>query len=220
MRKTAAFLTSALTLVLLSACNAGTVPPTDSPSSSSSSSSTPTMPTASSEASSWTWDGIMQNGKHQAIIETSKGSITVELDADTAPKTVTNFMALASSGYYSKTTFHRVIPGFMIQGGDPNGNGTGGQSIFGETFEDEINPTSAMYKTGYKKGAIAMANRGPNTNGSQFFIMDADYPLPPSYTIFGKVTAGQDVVNAIANVERGANDMPTEPVTFNVKVVK
>jgi cyclophilin family peptidyl-prolyl cis-trans isomerase len=162
----------------------------------------------------------MQSGKHQAIIETNKGSITVELDADTAPKTVTNFMALASSGYYSKTTFHRVIPGFMIQGGDPNGNGTGGQSIFGATFEDEINPVSATYKTGYKKGVIAMANRGPNTNGSQFFIMDADYPLPPSYTIFGKVTAGQDIVNAIANVERGANDMPTEPVTFNVKVVK
>ena len=225
MRKTTVTLTSALTLVLLSACNAGNVPPTDSVSSSSSSTSsssfsTSSMPAASSEASSWTWDGIMQNGKHQAIIETNKGSITVELDADTAPKTVTNFMALASSGYYSKTTFHRVIPGFMIQGGDPNGNGTGGQSIFGATFEDEINPVSATYKTGYKKGVIAMANRGPNTNGSQFFIMDADYPLPPSYTIFGKVTAGQDIVNAIANVERGANDMPTEPVTFNVKVVK
>lgn len=162
----------------------------------------------------------MQNGKHEVIIETSKGNITLELDADVAPKTVTNFMALAASGYYNNVTFHRVIPGFMIQGGDPNGNGTGGRSIFGETFEDEINPTSPTYKTGYKTGVIAMANRGPNTNGSQFFIMDADYPLPPSYTIFGKVTAGQDVVNTIANVERGPDDKPTEPVTFNVKVVR
>ena len=162
----------------------------------------------------------MQKGIHQAVIETSKGSITVELDATIAPKTVTNFMALAASGYYNKTTFHRVIPGFMIQGGDPNGNGTGGRSIFGETFEDEIKASSATYKTGYKTGVIAMANRGPNTNGSQFFIMDGDTPLPPSYTIFGKVTAGQDVVNTIANVGRGANDMPKEAVTFSVKVIK
>ncbi len=159
-------------------------------------------------------------GKHQAIIKTSKGDITVELDADIAPKTVTNFMALASSGYYSGVTFHRVIPGFMIQGGDPSGNGTGGKSVFGEMFEDEIQPNSATYKTGYKAGVIAMANRGPHTNGSQFFIMDADYPLPPSYTIFGRVTSGQDVVNTIARVPRDGSDMPKDKVTFNVVVVK
>lgn len=172
------------------------------------------------QASTWTWDGIMQKGLHQAIIKTNKGDITVELDAKLAPKTVTNFMALAASGYYKDVTFHRVIPGFMIQGGDPNGNGTGGRSIFGETFEDEINPKASVYQGGYKTGSIAMANRGPNTNGSQFFIMDADYPLPPNYTIFGKVTSGIDVVHAIAKLERDPNDKPTSPVTFDVKVVK
>jgi cyclophilin family peptidyl-prolyl cis-trans isomerase len=153
-------------------------------------------------------------------LATSKGDITLELDADAAPKTVTNFMALAGSNYYSGLTFHRVIPGFMIQGGDPTGNGTGGRSIFGEMFEDEIKTDSDLYKTGYKAGVIAMANRGPNTNGSQFFIMDRDYPLPPNYTIFGHVTAGQDVVNTIARVDRDpSNDMPKEKVTFTAKVV-
>jgi cyclophilin family peptidyl-prolyl cis-trans isomerase len=130
-------------------------------------------------------------------------------------------MALASSGFYNGLTFHRVIPGFMIQGGDPNGDGTGGASIYGERFEDEIDPSSDLYRTGYKKGVLAMANAGPNTNGSQFFIMETDYPLPPNYTIFGKVTSGQDVVSAIAKVDRDmTSNMPTEPVTFSVKVLK
>ena len=99
----------------------------------------------------------------------------------------------------------------MIQGGDPNGNGTGGP---GYQFADELNPATASYKAGYKKGVVAMANAGPNTNGSQFFIMTADYPLPNSYTIFGHVVSGQDVVDKIANVPRGSNDMPTTPVTM------
>src|SRR3989338_7569082 len=152
------------------------------------------------------FDGKLLSGKHTVVLETSEGNITVEIDADAAPKTATNFIVLAQSGYYDNLTFHRVIPGFMIQGGDPSGNGTGGKSVFGEMFEDEIKTDSALYKTGYKAGVIAMANRGPNTNGSQFFIMDTDYPLPPNYTIFGHVTAGQDVVHSIATVERGAAD--------------
>ena len=164
------------------------------------------------------WDGTLLKGKHTVVLQTSKGDITLELDADASPKTVTNFVTLAKSGFYDGLTFHRVIPGFMIQGGDPNGNGTGGQSIYGPTFEDEITHAPALYKTGYKKGVVAMANAGPNTNGSQFFIMEADYALSPDYTIFGKVTSGQDVVSAIANVAKGPNDMPTTPVTFTTKV--
>ena len=102
--------------------------------------------------------------------------------------------------------FHRVIPGFMIQGGDPTGTGTGGP---GYKFEDE--PVNKRYE----RGTLAMANAGPNTNGSQFFIMHADYGLPPNYTIFGKLTGGEDVVDKIANASKGANDRPHEPVTIN-----
>lgn len=171
-------------------------------------------------SSAWKWDGVIMKGKHQVVIKTNKGDITLELDADIAPKTVTNFMALASSGYYKELTFHRVIPGFMIQGGDPNGNGSGGKSIFGEMFEDEIKIDSPTYKTGYKAGVIAMANSGPNTNGSQFFIMDVDYPLQPKYTIFGHVTQGQDIVNTIARVPHNETDNPKDKVTFDVKVVQ
>lgn len=133
-----------------------------------------------------------------ATIKTPKGDIEVELYPEDAPKTVTNFVTHAKSGYYTNLTFHRVEPGFVIQGGDPNGNGTGGYSIYGDTFEDELNPSTESYKMGYKEGVLAMANRGPNTNGSQFFIMLADNEsLPKSYTIFGKVTKGMDVVKQI-----------------------
>ncbi len=198
-----------VSLAVLAACNSAT-PSTPTP-----------MPSGSGSTATgpWTWDGAQLTGKHEAVIKTSKGDITVELDATMAPKTVTNFMALAASGYYDNVTFHRVIPGFMIQGGDPNGTGAGGRSIFGDTFEDEIDPKNAAYHP-YKKGTLAMANRGPNTNGSQFFIMHADYRLDPNYTIFGKVTKGQDVVDAIANVPRGVNDKPNEKVTFSVTPVK
>lgn len=158
------------------------------------------------------------SGKHLVTLKTSKGNIELELDADMAPKTVTNFIVHAKEGYYDGLIFHRVIPGFMIQGGDPNGTGTGGESIYGDTFEDEIDPTDSVYAGGYKQGAIAMANRGPDTNGSQFFIMDADYGLPPSYTIFGRVIKGQEVVTAIARVERDGRDKPLTPVTFTPTV--
>ncbi len=202
-----------LTLALLAACS---TPPATDPLPSSPDTMVPHTSTGSVA-----WDGKLLDGKHTVILQTSKGDITLELDADLAPKTVTNFVVLSKSGYYNDLTFHRVIPGFMIQGGDPTGNGTGGRSIFGEMFEDEIDPEGDVYSDGYKAGTIAMANRGPDTNGSQFFIMDKDYPLPPNYTIFGHVTKGQDTVGRIANSDRNAsNDMPKEKVTFTVKVVQ
>jgi cyclophilin family peptidyl-prolyl cis-trans isomerase len=149
-----------------------------------------------------------------AVIKTNLGTIKFEMLEDDAPKTTENFRTLAERGYYDGVIFHRVIKGFMIQGGDPLGMGVGGESAWGGTFKDEINPQSEVYRRGYKRGVVAMANRGPNTNGSQFFIMHQDNPLPPNYTIFGRVTEGQDVVDAIATTQTGANDKPTQAVTM------
>jgi cyclophilin family peptidyl-prolyl cis-trans isomerase len=136
-------------------------------------------------------------GKHVAM-ETSLGTIEFELLQQDAPVTVENFRLLAEKGYYNGVIFHRIVKGFMIQGGDPKGTGEGGESAWGGEFADEIDPRSPLYKAGYKRGLLAMANSGPNTNGSQFFIMHQDYPLPPSYTIFGRVTKGLEVVDAMA----------------------
>ena len=147
-----------------------------------------------------------------AVIETNKGTIRFELLEDEAPKTTENFIKLAEKGYYNGIIFHRVIKGFMIQGGDPTGTGSGGASAWGGKFPDEINRTSALYQGPYAAGTVAMANAGPNTNGSQFFIMHVDYPLPPSYSKFGRVTEGQDVVNAIATSATDRNDRPTDEV--------
>jgi cyclophilin family peptidyl-prolyl cis-trans isomerase len=144
-------------------------------------------------------------------IETNHGKIVFQTYNDDAPKTVENFITLAKKGFYDNLIFHRVIKGFMIQGGDPTGTGMGGP---GYKFADEINPNSALYRTGYKKGVVAMANSGPNTNGSQFFIMLADTPLPPSYTIFGHVISGQEVVDEIGDVKTGTNDKPEESVVM------
>lgn len=155
--------------------------------------------------------------KHMITLDTNYGVITFETYDTDAPKTVENFVTLANKGYYNGLTFHRVIPGFMIQGGDPTGNGTGGP---GYKFADELDPTTASYKAGYKKGVVAMANAGPNTNGSQFFIMTEDYPLPNNYTIFGKVVSGQDVVDAISKVKTGAQDKPVSPVVMKTVTVK
>ena len=149
-----------------------------------------------------------------ARIETNVGTIRFELLEDDAPKTAENFRLLAEKGFYDGVIFHRVIKGFMIQGGDPTGTGRGGESAQGGRFNDEINSRSELYRGPYAKGTVAMANAGPNTNGSQFFIMHADYPLPPSYTKFGRVIEGQDVVNAIAETPTGRNDKPTQPVTM------
>ena len=142
-------------------------------------------------------------------LATNFGDVTFQTFDTTAPKTVANFIKLAGDGFYDGLTFHRVIDGFMIQGGDPNGDGTGGPDY---TFEDEINTSSPLYQEGYKKGIVAMANRGPNTNGSQFFIMLKDTPLPPQYTIFGNVTEGQDAVDAIGKVKTDERNKPLEPV--------
>lgn len=147
-----------------------------------------------------------------AVLQTNKGTIRFELLEEDAPKTTENFITLAERGYYNGIIFHRVIDGFMIQGGDPTGTGSGGESAWGGRFNDEINSSSDVYKRGYKAGTVAMANAGPNTNGSQFFIMHVDYPLPPSYSIFGNVTEGQDVVDAIAKSPRDRNDKPLSEI--------
>lgn len=208
------------------------------------------------------FDGKVLSGKHTVVLKTTKGDVTVELDADAAPMTVTNFIWLAKTGYFNGLTFHRVIPGFMVQAGDPNGDGTGGASIFGPTFADEINADSyglqnqtlkdltqgqplpenlkgmenltvkQFYeKQGYaystkfrslpmRRGALAMANRGPNTNGSQFFIITAERTpwLEGKHTVFGTVTGGMDVVDAISNVAKNPQDKPETAITMNVEV--
>ena len=153
-----------------------------------------------------------------AVIQTNKGTIKFELLESDAPKTTENFITLAEKGYYDGVIFHRVIKGFMIQGGDPTGTGSGGASAWGGRFNDEIDSSAPLYKAGYKKGIVAMANAGPNTNGSQFFIMHADYPLPPGYTIFGRVTDGLDIVDAIATTptvsDRPVSEVKMEKVTI------
>jgi cyclophilin family peptidyl-prolyl cis-trans isomerase len=150
-----------------------------------------------------------------AVIETNKGTIKFELLETESPKTTENFRLLAQKNYYDGVIFHRVIPNFMIQGGDPLGEGYGGESAWGGKFDDEIDKSSMLYVGMYEKGTVAMANAGPNTNGSQFFIMHVDYPLPPNYTKFGRVIEGHDVVDAIANVPRNQNDKPLDPVIMN-----
>ena len=142
-----------------------------------------------------------------ATLHTSEGAIEVELYPDAAPKTVENFEKLARDGFYEGVIFHRVIPDFMIQGGDPTGTGMGGP---GYEFEDEFNEHRVV------RGALAMANAGPNTNGSQFFIVTAEATpwLDGKHTVFGRVTSGMDVVDRIADAERDANDRPLEPVTI------
>ncbi|MFN0148127.1 MAG: peptidylprolyl isomerase [Dehalococcoidia bacterium] len=142
---------------------------------------------------------------YTATIETTAGTMVAELFPGDAPQTVNNFVFLAKDGYYTDVIFHRIISGFMIQGGDPTGTGSGGP---GYKFADE------KVTRKYLRGTLAMANAGPNTNGSQFFVMHADYGLPPSYTIFGKLTSGEDVVDAIAEAKKGAGDRPVEPVSI------
>lgn len=155
-----------------------------------------------------------------AVIETNKGTIKIELLEQDAPKTTENFRLLAERNYYDGVIFHRVIKNFMIQGGDPLGEGYGGESAWGGKFDDEIDRGSALYSGGYEKGTVAMANSGPNTNGSQFFIMHVDYPLPPSYAKFGKVIEGQDVVDAIADIETDHKDKPVEPVVMKTVTIE
>ena len=149
--------------------------------------------------------------KYTALIKTNLGDIEVEFFTTDAPKTVNNFITLSKDGYYDNVIFHRVISGFMIQGGDPSGTGHGDYGKYpGYEFEDELNN-----QVPYSKGILAMANKGPNTNGSQFFIMHVDYPLPYNYTIFGKVVDGLEVVDKIASVQTDSSDKPLDDVTIN-----
>ena len=160
---------------------------------------------------------LKDDAKYSADLETTHGTITVELYPEDAPKTVNNFVSLAREGFYDGTIFHRVVKGFVIQGGDPTGTGTGGP---GYKFEDE------RVAKDYEEGTLAMANAGPNTNGSQFFIVLEDMRgrLPKNYTIFGKVTGGMDVVRKIGDVQvqpspSGEPSSPIEPVELkSVKV--
>ena len=172
-----------------------------------------------------------------AVLKTNQGEIKIQLFPEQAPMTVENFIRLAQKGYYDGTIFHRVISDFMIQGGDPEGNGTGGESIWGHPFEDEL--SRELFNI---RGALSMANSGPNTNGSQFFIVQnknmpkryikqmepAGYPkeiihaykqggtpwLDGRHTVFGQVTSGMDVVDEIAAVERDMADKPKEDVVI------
>jgi cyclophilin family peptidyl-prolyl cis-trans isomerase len=143
-----------------------------------------------------------------ATLHTSEGPIEVELHSDDAPKTVANFEQLSRDGFYEGVIFHRVIPDFMIQGGDPTGTGMGGP---GYEFEDEFNEHRV------ERGALAMANAGPNTNGSQFFIVTAEATpwLDGKHTVFGRVTSGMDVVDRISQMDSDANDRPRKPVTID-----
>ena len=175
----------------------------------------------------------------QATIKTSLGEVRVQLFAKLAPKTVKNFVELAKKGYYNGVLFHRVIPDFMIQGGDPTGTGRGGESIYGEAFEDEFSDQLFNFN-----GALSMANAGPNTNGSQFFIVSASrvpanmleqmkmvgYPqeiidhyketggtpwLDHRHTVFGQVISGMEIVEKISKVDRDGMDKPKEDVVMN-----
>ena len=182
----------------------------NSNSSNSSSSNSSTSPTASKVASFPNCDSIQYTKPTSdpiAKVSTEKGCIVLELYVADAPKTVQNFIQHSNDGYYNNTIFHRLVKDFVIQGGDPKGDGSGGESIYGTKFADELNPNTQSYKTGYVKGVLAMANAGPNTNGSQFFITVGDLTtsLTKNYTIFGKVLAGQDLADAISKGETVAN---------------
>lgn len=179
----------------------------------------------------------------KALIDTTKGQILIQLFPDQAPKTVQNFVSLAEDHYYDGTIFHRVIPEFMIQGGDPTGTGMGGQSSFGTPFEDEF--SAEVFNL---RGALSMANAGPNTNGSQFFVVQstkvpadmiqqmqaAGYPnevvemyqnggtpwLDHRHTVFGQVIEGLDVVDQIATAKTGMQDKPVEEIKINSVIIK
>ena len=147
---------------------------------------------------------------YTVTLKTTEGDIAIKLSDNETPIAVNNFVKLSKDGFYAGVIFHRVIDGFMIQGGDPKGNGTGGP---GYTFDDE------PFTGEYVRGTVAMANSGPNTNGSQFFIMHQDYPLPKNYTIFGQVVEGLDVVDRIATAEivpgpSGENSTPVNPIVI------
>jgi cyclophilin family peptidyl-prolyl cis-trans isomerase len=169
--------------------------------------------------------GAKSSGGKHATIETDKGPIEIEFLESNQPRAVENFRLLAEHGYYNGLTFHRIVKGFMIQGGDPTGTGSGGESAWGGSFDDEIDAQSELYREGYRRGIVAMANSGPNTNGSQFFIMHMDYELPPNYVIFARVTSGMTAVDAIADTrttlgDSGETSKPVTPQVIKTVTVK
>ena len=169
--------------------------------------------------------GAKSSGGRHAVLQLQQGEIELELFPEAAPRAVENFRLLAEHGYYDGLTFHRIIRGFMLQGGDPLGDGRGGQSAWGGTFADELDPASPLYRAGYRRGIVAMANRGPNTNTSQFFIMHQDYRLPPAYVIFAKVIRGFEVVDALAELPTtpgpdGSASVPRQPPVIRRIVIK
>ena len=148
--------------------------------------------------------GAKSSGGKHATIETDKGVIEIELLEEQSPQAVENFRLLAEHGYYDGLTFHRIVKGFMIQGGDPTGTGTGGESAWGEAFPDNINQQSPLYQAGYRRGIVAYANAGPNTNGSQFFIVTKQGGtqwLDGKHAVFGRVIKGTEVCDAIKSVK-------------------
>lgn len=155
-------------------------------------------------------------GEQIVVMKTSMGTIKLRFFPDKAPLAVENFLGHAAAGYYDGVTFHRVIPGFMIQGGDPKGNGTGGESIWGKEFKNETSPALT-----HIRGALSMANAGPDTNGSQFFIVQKDSQfLDGGYSIFGQAFEGLDVVDQIVNVKRDGSDKPLTPVKMEKVTVE
>lgn len=151
------------------------------------------------------WSALLAS---EVVFETTQGKIVFALKPEIAPKACENFEGLVKKGYYDGITFHRIIKNFMIQGGDPTGTGRGGQSIYGQPFEDEFKP-NVMFN---KAGILAMANAGRNTNGSQFFITTVPTPhLNGRHTIFGEVIEGMDVVQKLENVVTDGRDMPMQP---------
>lgn len=176
---------------------------------------TPSEDKTTMEEQTWAFPGVLpaeRIANKQARISTEKGDIVIELYADTAPMAVSNFVYLAEGGYYDGVIFHRVIEGFMIQGGDPTGTGRGGP---GYQFKDELSDDRT-----YTRGTVAMANAGANTNGSQFFIVHKDSPLPHDYTIFGNVVSGMDVVDAIAATPTDRTDRPLESIVMEKVTVE
>jgi cyclophilin family peptidyl-prolyl cis-trans isomerase len=156
---------------------------------------------------------------HTAVIETDMGTIKIELLGAEAPVTAENFRLLAEKGFYNNLTFHRIISGFMIQGGDPTGSGSGGQTATGAALPNEVKLNSPLYQGGYKRGLVAMANKGiPQTATSQFFIMHQTYPLQPNYTVFGKVIEGIEVVDKLAAVPVSGDRPKSPPVMKRVYI--
>lgn len=154
---------------------------------------------------------IDDSKSYKATLDTNHGEIVIELDAERSPLTVNNFVFLARDGFYDGVIFHRVIENFMIQGGDPSGTGRGGP---GYSFRDELEGDG-----GYSRGTVAMANAGPSTNGSQFFICHTDVSLPHSYTIFGRVTSGMDTVDSIATSSTDRSDRPRDDIVIEKVMV-